>query len=183
MSAHGIQELSELHRRSIDDPQWFWNAVLADLDIEFSKPYETVIDTSPGLPWTRWCVGGEMNIVHNCVDKWNGTPTEHRAAIRWTAEEGTSGILTYGELSQQVNRAANALQRLGFSKGDVIGICMPMVPEIVVAFFAIIKIGAIALPLFSGYGADAIATRLAGRGRRRAHHRRRQRGVGGARFS
>ncbi len=81
-------------------------------------------------------------------------------AIRWTTEEGTSGIVTYGELSQQVNRAANALQRLGFSKGDVIGLCMPMVPEIAEAFFAIIKIGAIALPLFSGYGADAIATRL-----------------------
>jgi acetyl-CoA synthetase len=160
MSAHGIHELAGLHRRAIADPEWFWNAVLADLNIQFSKPYDKVIDTSPGLPWTRWCVGGEMNIVDNCLDKWSGTATEHRAAIRWTAEEGTSGILTYGELSQQVNRAANALQRLGFSKGDVVGICLPMVPEIVVAFFAIIKIGAIALPLFSGYGADAIATRL-----------------------
>jgi len=164
MSANGIQELSELHRRSIADPQWFWNAVLGDLNIEFYKPYDKVIDTSPGLPWTRWCVGGEMNIVHNCLDKWNGTPTEHRAAIRWTAEEGTSGNLTYGELSQQVNRAANALQRLGFSKGDVIGICMPMVPEIAVAFFAIIKIGCIVTPLFSGYGAEALATRLADAG-------------------
>ena len=160
MSAHGIQDLAELQRRSVDDPQWFWNAVLVDLGIEFSKPYETVIDTSPGLPWTRWCVGGEMNIVHNCVDKWIGTPKEHAAAIRWTTEEGTSGVLTYGELSQQVNRAADALLRLGFSKRDVIGICMPMTPETVVAFFAIIKIGAIVLPLFSGYGADPIATRL-----------------------
>ena len=160
MAAHGIQELADLHRRAIEDPQWFWNAVLADLGIEFVKPYDRVIDTSPGLPWTRWCVGGEMNIVHNCVDKWLATPKAHAAAIRWTAEEGANGVLTYGELSQHVNRAANALLRLGFSRRDVIGICMPMTPEIVVAFFAIIKIGAIVLPLFSGYGAEPITTRL-----------------------
>jgi acetyl-CoA synthetase len=160
MAAHGIQELAELHRRAIEDPQWFWNAVLIDLGIDFVKPYDRVIDTSPGLPWTRWCVGGEMNIVHNCIDKWIRTPKAKAAAIRWTAEEGTTGVLTYGELSQQVNRAANALLRLGFSRQDVIGICMPMTPEIVVAFFAIIKIGAIVLPLFSGYGADPVATRL-----------------------
>ena len=166
MSAHGIQDLAELHRRSVDDPQWFWNAVLADLGIEFSKPYDKVIDTSPGLPWTRWCVGGEMNIVHNCLDRWIGTPKEHAPAFRWTAEEGTSGVLTYGELSRHVNRAARALSRLGFSKRDVIAIYMPMVPEIVIAFFAIIKIGAIVLPLFSGYGADPIATRLLDSGAR-----------------
>ncbi len=71
----------ELHRRSVDDPQWFWNAVLADLGIEFSKPYDKVIDTSPGLPWTRWCVGGEMNIVHNCLDKWIGTSERTLAGI------------------------------------------------------------------------------------------------------
>jgi acetyl-CoA synthetase len=154
MSRHGIAELADLHRRAIDDPQWFWDAVLADLGVEFFKPYDKVIDTSPGLPWTRWCVGGEMNIVHNCLDKWMGTPKERSAAIRWTTEEGTSGVLSYGELSQQVNRAANALRRLGFSKRDVIGIHMPMTPGATVAFFAIIKIGGIALPLFSGYGAD-----------------------------
>ena len=73
MSAHGIRHLSELHRRSVDDPQWFWNAVLADLGIEFFTPYDEVIDMSKGLPWTRWCVGGEMNIVHNCLDKRMGT--------------------------------------------------------------------------------------------------------------
>ncbi len=164
MLAHRIQDLSELHRRSVSDPQWFWDAVLTDLGIEFFTPYDKVIDTSPGMPWTRWCVGGEMNIVHNCLDKWVRTPKEHSPAIRWTTEEGTSGVLSYGDLSQQVNRAANALRRLGFSKRDVIGICMPMTPELVIAFFAIIKIGAIVLPLFSGYGAEPIAARLSDAG-------------------
>ena len=164
MSAHGIQHLSELHRRSVDDPQWFWNAVLTDLDIEFFTPYDQVIDTSQGLPWTRWCVGGTMNIVHNCLDKRMGTAREHSPAVRWTGEDGDTTVLTYGELWREVNRAANALTRLGFARGEVIGLCMPMVPEIAIAFFAIVKIGAIVMPLFSGYGADAIATRLADAG-------------------
>ena len=116
MSAHGIRHLSELHRRSVDDPQWFWNAVLADLGIEFFTPYDKVIDTSQGLPWTRWCVGGEMNIVHNCLDKRMGTSREHSPAVRWSGENGDTTVLTYGELWREVNRAANALTRLGFAK-------------------------------------------------------------------
>jgi acetyl-CoA synthetase len=164
MSKHGIEELDDLHRRAIDEPAWFWDAVLADLGIEFYKPYTQVIDTSPGLPWTRWCVGGEMNIVHNCLDKRIGTVAEHAPAIRWTTEAGRSGVLTYGDVWRQVNRAANALQRIGVSRGDVVGVCMPMTPEIAVAFFAIVKLGAIVLPLFSAYGAEAIAARLSDAG-------------------
>ena len=164
MSSHGIDDLADLHRRAIEDPAWFWDAVLADLGIEFYTPYSQVIDTSPGPAWTRWCVGGEMNIVHNCLDKRIGTPAEHRPAIRWSTEEGRHGVLTYGELSRQVNRGANALRRLGLSRGDVVGVCMPMAAEIAVVFFAIIKIGAIVLPLFSGYGAEPIAARLSDAG-------------------
>jgi acetyl-CoA synthetase len=160
MRAHGISTLAELHRRSVAEPRWFWQAVLDDLEIEFFRPYDEVMDTSAGLPWTRWCVGGEMNIVHNCLDKWIETSREHAVAVRWTSEDGRSGTLTYGELCREVNRAANALKRLGFGKGDVLGLYMPMVPDITVAFFAILKIGAIVLPLFSGYGATAIASRL-----------------------
>jgi acetyl-CoA synthetase len=160
MAAHGIEQLADLHRRSIEEQEWFWNAVIADLDIEFFKPYARVIDSSRGLPWTRWCVGGEMNIVHNCLDKRAGTASEHSIALRWTGEDGRGRVLTYGELSREVNRAANALRHLGFRKGDVIGLFMPMVPEIVIALFAVTKIGAIVTPLFSGYGSGAIATRL-----------------------
>jgi acetyl-CoA synthetase len=164
MSAHGIATLADLQRRSVDEPRWFWRAVLDDLGIEFFQPYGEVMDTSAGLPWTRWCVGGQMNIVHNCLDKRIGTAHEQREAVRWTGEDGASRVLTYGELARDVNKAANALTRLGFKHGDVIGICMPMVPEIAVAFFAIIKIGCIITPLFSGYGAEALATRLADAG-------------------
>ncbi len=160
MERHHISTFEELMRRSTDDLEWFWNAVMEDLKVEFYEPYTQVVDTSAGLPWTRWCVGAKMNIVHNCLDKWQGSAVKHRVALRWEGEEGTSRLLTYGELYRDVNRLANGLRGLDVKRGDVIGLFMPMVPEIAVALFAIVKIGAIALPLFSGYGADALASRL-----------------------
>ena len=160
MRRHGIHDYAELMQRSTTDLTWFWNAVLEDLDIQFYEPYTHVIDTSRGIAWCRWCVGGRLNIVHNCLDKWMGTPTEARAAVIWEGEEGRTQTLTYGELLRDVNRCANALLELGIKKGDRVGLFMPMCPELIVAFFAVIKLGAIVLPLFSGYGADAVATRL-----------------------
>jgi acetyl-CoA synthetase len=102
-----------------------------------------------------------MNIVHNCLDKRIGTAAETRIAVRWEGEEGSTRTLTYGELWREVNRTANALRKLGVRKGDVVGLFLPMIPEIVVAFFAIAKIGGIILPVFSGFGAEAVAARLA----------------------
>jgi acetyl-CoA synthetase len=101
-----------------------------------------------------------MNIVHNCLEKWIDTPTEHRPAIRWEGEEGATRTLSYGELLREVNRAADGLRALGVKPGDRVALFMPMCPELVAAFFAVIKIGGIVLPLFSGYGADAVTTRL-----------------------
>jgi acetyl-CoA synthetase len=161
MARYGLASFDELHRRSISEPEWFWQAVFEELGIEFYQPYQRVLDLSQGLPWPRWCVDAKLNIVHNCLDRWIGTPTENRAAIRYEAEEGSARILTYGELFHAVNRFANALRDVGVAKGDVVALYMPMVPEVSVALFAAAKIGAIVLPLFSGYGADALITRLA----------------------
>ncbi len=161
MERHGIASVEQLLRRSTEDLDWFWNAVLEDLGIEFYQPYSHVLDISRGIAWPQWCVDGKMNIVHNCLDKWIGTPTQNRAALCWEGEEGATGLLSYAELHREVNRLANALRELGIKKGDVIGLFMPMVPEIAVGLFAVVKIGAIVLPLFSGYGADALSTRLA----------------------
>ena len=152
--------------RATADIGWFWDAVLKFLRIEFYQPYEQVVDLAQGKPWARWCVGGQMNIVHNCLDKWVGTPTEKRVALRWEGEEGDARALTYGDLYCQVNSLANALRARGLGRGDAIGLYMPMVPEIAVALLAIIKIGGIVLPLFSGYGAGAVASRLADAGAR-----------------
>ena len=101
-----------------------------------------------------------MNIVHNLLDKYADTPTDKKPAIKSETEDGTARTLTYRELRDQVDRMANSLRSLGLGKGDAIGVFMPMVPEIVVAMLAIIKIGGIFLPLFSGFGAAAIVSRL-----------------------
>ncbi|MBT3315774.1 MAG: AMP-binding protein [Anaerolineae bacterium] len=160
MRQHNIPDFDVLMRRSTEDVSWFTDAVLKYLEIEFYKPYTQVADFSKGIQWAEWCVGGQMNIVHNCVDKRIGTPEEENPAFIWESEEGKNGTLSYGELHRQVNQAANALRSLGLGKGDAVGIYMPMIPEIVVALLAIAKIGGIILPLFSGYGVSAVTTRL-----------------------
>jgi acetyl-CoA synthetase len=160
MAQHSIATLDELMRRSTSDLDWFWNAVMQDLCIEFYQPYSKILDTSAGIPWARWCVGAKMNIVHNCLDKRIGTPAENHTALRWEGEDGSTRSLTYGDLYREVNRFANGLRDLGIARGDVVGIYMPMVPEIAVAVLAAAKIGAIVLPLFSGFGVDALVTRL-----------------------
>jgi acetyl-CoA synthetase len=147
-------------RRSTTDIAWFWDSVLRDLDIQFYKSYSRVVDLSDGKPWAKWCVDGEMNIVHNLLDKYADTPTDNKPAIKSEIEDGTKRELTYKELRHQVDLMANSLRTLGLGKGDAIGVFMPMVPEIVVAMLAIIKIGGIFLPLFSGFGAAAIVSRL-----------------------
>ena len=157
---HGLGSYDELMRRSTTDIAWFWDTVLRDLDLQFYKPYSRVVDLSDGKPWAHWCVDGEMNIAHNMIDKYAGTPVDERIAIKSEIEDGTTRTLTYKELREEVNKMAAALRGLGLGKGDAISVFMPMVPEIVVAMLAIIKIGGIFLPLFSGFGAAAIVSRL-----------------------
>ncbi|NTU65352.1 MAG: AMP-binding protein, partial [Chloroflexi bacterium] len=160
MDQYGLTSFDELLQHSTTDLDWFWEAVLKFLDIQFYQPYSQVVDLSKGIEWPAWCVGGVLNIVYNCLDKRIGTPDEHKAALIYESEDGRSRTLTYGQLYREVNRAANALRSIGLGKGDAVGLFMPMVPEIVVSLLAIAKIGGIILPLFSGYGAAAIASRL-----------------------
>ncbi len=161
MQLHKIPSFEELMRISTEDIAWFTDAVLKYLDIRFYQPYTQVVDLSRGIAWPRWCVGGKMNIVHNCLDKYIDTETEHRPALISEAEDGELCTLTYGDLWRRVNQAANALRSLGLGKGDAVGLYMPMTCEIVIAMLAVAKIGGVILPLFSGYGAGAIVTRLA----------------------
>jgi acetyl-CoA synthetase len=160
MRMHDIKNYDELMERSTSDVAWFTDAVLKFLDIQFHEPYSQVVDLSNGIQFPKWCVNGKMNIVHNCVDKWKSTENRGQRAVVWEGEEGLEKTLTYEELYKEVNKTANALRSLGLGKGDAIGIFMPMTPEIVVALLAIAKIGGIILPLFSGYGAGAIVSRM-----------------------
>ena len=161
MDHHGLGSVDELAARSANDVAWFTQAVLEYLDIQFHHPYTQVVNLDQGIQFPTWCVGGGLNIVSNCLDKWLSDPeSAARPAIVSELEEGTVEALTYSELAAEVNRCANGLRSLGFVKGDVVGLFMPMTIHVAIALLALARIGAIALPLFSGFGAGAIASRL-----------------------
>jgi acetyl-CoA synthetase len=161
MHQHNIEGFDELMRRSTEDVAWFTDAVLKYLDIQFYEPYSQVVDLSGGIQFPKWCLNGRMNIIHNCVDKVQSSGGDGQLAVIWEGDEERVGTLTYKELYQEVNRCTNGLRSLGLGRGDAVGLFMPLTPEIVIAMLAVIKIGGIILPLFSGYGAGAVATRLA----------------------
>jgi acetyl-CoA synthetase len=160
MKKHRIKNYDELIKISIEDIEWFWEAVIEDLNIEWYKPFEKVIDESNGIQWAKWFINGKINIVHNCLDKHIKSYNKDNIAITWEDEKGNTKKLTYKELYIEVNKFANALKKLGIEKGDRIGIYMPMIPEIIIGFLATIKIGAISIPIFSGFGGHALASRL-----------------------
>jgi acetyl-CoA synthetase len=159
MQAHRIDGFDALLARSIEDPEWFWDAVVQFLGIPFEQPYPQVMDTSAGIPWTTWFRGGTTNAAGACVDRW-ASATPEATALVWEGEDGEVRELTYGQLREHVDALAAMFDRHGVGEGDVVGIFLPMVPEVVVATMAVAKIGAIFLPLFSGYGAEAVAVRL-----------------------
>lgn len=157
--ATGMPDYPALVSRSSSDPDWFWKQLIRFLDFRFYKPYEKVRDLSRGLPHAEWCVGGTTNFVLNALDK--RTPEERaRLAIVWEGEDGEVRRWTYDELDAETCRVAAGLSALGIRKGDVVGVCMPLVPELVAAFLGIAKVGGITLPLFSGFGPEALSTRL-----------------------
>jgi acetyl-CoA synthetase len=159
MRANGISSYDQLVKRSQDDVEWFWDAVVQDLGIEFYEPYDRVLDESEGKPWAKWFVGGRINLAHNCVDRW-AERTPRSPAVIWEGEEGNVREVGYGALQRMANGLAQGLREMGIGQGDTIGIFMPMAPETVAATLACAKIGAVYLPIFSGYAADAVATRL-----------------------
>jgi acetyl-CoA synthetase len=159
MQRHGIADYPELIRRSTQEIEWFWDAIVRDLGLSFFEPYRRVLDASAGVPWCRWFVGGKINVAYNCLDRHAASRPEKRAVV-WEGEDGATRTLSYSELSVGTNRLANALKRLGVGPGDRVGLFLPMLPETVMALMACAKIGAIAIPIFSGFGVQAVADRL-----------------------
>ncbi|MEX0874415.1 MAG: AMP-binding protein [Actinomycetota bacterium] len=155
--SHGLTGYSELLHRSREEIEWFWDAVVSDLNIEFRVPYGPVLDVSRGVQWPEWFVGGGINIAESCVDRWRSSGRE---AIVWEGEEGATRRLTYDELGAEVARVGTGLRSLGVSNGDAVGLFLPMVPEAVVTFLACCRIGAVVVPIFSGFAASAVAVRL-----------------------
>jgi acetyl-CoA synthetase len=160
MKAHGIASLEALQRRSVDDTEWYWDAVVRDLGIRWSTPYTRVLDGSRGVAWPTWFPGGRLNFTDNCIDRHLDAGRGAQAAIVWESDAGETRTLTYAQLAGEVNRLANALRRLGIKEGDRVGVFLPMSPEAAIATLAIVRIGAIYTPCFSGFGGQAVASRL-----------------------
>ena len=156
MAAEQVDDFATLVQRSIDEPEWFWDAVVRFLALPFTTPYEAVLDTSAGIEWATWFAGGRTNAATMCLDRL----AADRPAVVWEGEDGATRTVTGDELRALTDRIAAGLSARGVGIGDAVGLFMPMVPETVAALFAIAKLGAIFLPIFSGYGADAVAIRL-----------------------
>jgi acetyl-CoA synthetase len=144
----------------VEDAEWYWDAVSKDLGWAWSTPYGRVLDTSRGIQFPRWFLGGRMNLCANAVDKHLGGPRRDQEAVISEAEDGAVRTLTYAELAREVGRLANALRRLGVGAGDTVGVFLPMSQEAAVAVLAVARIGAVYTPCFSGYGPPAVASRL-----------------------
>jgi acetyl-CoA synthetase len=149
-----------MYQKAERQPEWFWEALLRWTDLNFYKKYDAIVDNTGGTPWTKWCVGGTTNIVLNCIDRYRETPTYQKTLLIWEGEDGSQREYTYAEIDEEVCRLASALRELGLKRGDVIALFMPNVPETFIAYFAILKIGGIVMPLYSGFGAKALASRL-----------------------
>ena len=157
--ALGAADFSELHAISVAEPARFWPAVVEDLGLEFSRPWDAVFDASRGPEWTTWFVGGRLNIARICLHRWAAERPDEEALV-WQSEDGLRESVTWAEASRQTTQLAEALVELGIEEGDRVAIYMPMCPAVAIASQACAHIGAVQVPIFSGFAAPSIASRL-----------------------
>lgn len=142
------------------DPEWYWRTALDDLDLVWQRKPDRVWNLERGIAWPRWFPGGSFNLVESALDRWVEQGDGDRVAVIAEADDGTVQKRTYRQLLDETIRVAAGLRNIGVRPGDRVGILMPMIPETVVAMLALARIQAVSVPLFSGYGEDAIVTRL-----------------------
>src|SRR5262249_47282653 len=151
MRAHGIDDYAELVREAQAEPEWFWPAVVRDLGIEFFEPWRQLVDRSRGPEWATWFVGGKLNVAWNCVHRWARGPRAGNVAAVARGEAGEQSSLTFAKLSHEVTRLAEALVGLGVEPGDRVALYLPMSLEAAVASHACAHVGAMQVPIFSGF--------------------------------
>jgi acetyl-CoA synthetase len=162
----GFDSLDAFLAFSRDHNEEFWDEMVRETGIEWFHPYDKVLDDSRGVEWSRWFVNGKLNVAWNCLDRRAKSRRAGDCAVLWEGEDGSVRAVSYAELATQVNRLANGLMAQGMRPGDRVALVMPMVPEVVTILYACFKLGLIAVPVFSGFGAGAIADRLQDSGAR-----------------
>ncbi|MDA7940955.1 MAG: AMP-binding protein [Nitrosopumilus sp.] len=155
----GIGTLDELLRRARADPAWFWGEAERDLGIVWQRPYGAVLDASRGPERAGWFTGGLTNIYCSSVGR-HAAANPDGTAYLFHSEDGPGGSITYGELDAAASSMAAGLAGAGISAGDAVAVYMPQVRQAVVLLMALARMGAVAVPVFSGYGGDALRARL-----------------------
>ncbi len=161
----GCEDYAGLHRVSLDEPDRFWRAVVSDLDLPLARTWDRVLDESRGVEWTTWFEGARLNLADACLHRWARERPDEIAAI-FAGEDGSRAVWTWHELSLETVRLAEALAALGVEPGDRVAVYLPMSPAAAVASQACAHLGAVQVPIFSGFAATAVVQRLQDSGAR-----------------
>lgn len=161
MERLGFHDVDEFHQQTIRNISWFWEEAVKELGWRWAIPYRQVLDMKDGIERSRWFIGAKCNLTYNCLDRHVENPlSRHRLALVFEGEDGTVIKYTYRELLSSVQKVANSLKKLGVRKGDRITLYLPLIVENVISLLAIARIGAIAVPCFSGFESDALSVRI-----------------------
>lgn len=158
---HGLPDHAALARRAIEDPAWYWAEAAREVGLEWQAPYREALDLAEGVAFPRFFAGGRLNWSEYAVDKWVRAGRGQETALWWEGDGGEHRTMTYAALRDEVTAAAGALRAAGIASGDSVGVLLPMIPEAAVALLAAARLGAVAVPMFSGYGPVAVRDRLA----------------------
>jgi acetyl-CoA synthetase len=163
---YGLSSYEEVAARAVADPAWFWAAAADDVGLRWLRPYEQALDLSDGPQFPHFFRGGALNWADYGLDRWIEQGRGRDDALVWEGDDGAVRTLSYGEVKQQVDRAAGAFLARGVGVRDVVALYLPMIPEAVIVMLAAAKIGAIAAPFFSGFGPSPVRERLLDSGAR-----------------
>ena len=148
----------ELYEKAAEDRLGFWADQAREL-LDWETPFTQVLDWN-NPPFARWFADGKLNVAYNCLDRHVLAGHGDRVAIHWEGEPGDARSITYAQLTEEVKKAANALESLGIRHGDRVAIYLPMIPEAVIAMLAVARIGAVHSVVFGGFSAESLRSRI-----------------------
>lgn len=151
-----VVKTASIYKEAERNPLRFWERQAKEL--RWMKPWKKALEWKP--PYAKWFPGGKLNASDNCLDRHIEGPRRNKAALIWEGEPGDSRVLTYWDLYREVNRFASALKKAGVKKGDIVTVYMPMIPEVVVAILACVRIGAAHSVVFAGFSPDSLRDRI-----------------------
>ncbi|MBU6286838.1 MAG: AMP-binding protein [Chloroflexi bacterium] len=158
--------LDALRKRAAADPAWFWSQMAEELALPWDTPPNGGLDLARGAPFAQFFPDASLNLSTAAIDRWVDAGRSDATAIIWEGDEGGTTEITYAELAREVALAHGALAKLGIREGDRVALFMPLIPECAVAMLACARLGAIFTPIYSGFGASSVATRLVDSGAR-----------------